>query len=383
MIRFLSAGESHGKCLTAIIEGLPSNLHIDTGRINRKLAERQGGYGRGDRQKLEKDTIEILSGIRNGRTLGSPITVKIQNKDWENWKDTMDPENASRIEEITRPRPGHADLAGAIKYNHTDVRNVLERASARETAVRVAVGAICAQLLEVFGIHIYSHVIQIGSVRSKSCFNRQSYEMDIRKSQLRCLDPEAEIEMAELIDKVKEAGDSLGGMFEVVVTGLPVGLGSHVHWDRKLDARIAGALMSIQAIKGVEFGLGFETAGLQGSQVHDEIVLDEQKGYHHMTNNSGGIEGGITNGEDITVRAAMKPIPTLYKPLKTIDMKTKKAHEASVERSDICAVPAASIVGESAVAWELAAAMSEKFAGDSLEEMKSNFDRYMKYVSGR
>lgn len=383
MIRFLTAGESHGKCLTAIVEGFPSNLSIDLKKINRKLAERQGGYGRGGRMRIETDTVEILSGVRGGKTLGSPIALKIENKDWANWKDTMDPENISMIEEVTKPRPGHSDLSGAIKYNHIDIRNVLERASARETAIRVAVGSLCQHLLEDFGIRLFGYVIQIGNVRSSANFNRQLFMDRMKSSELRCLDSEAEGDMIKFIDDAKKNGDSVGGVVEVVATGVPVGLGSHVHWDRKLDARIAGALMSIQAIKGVEFGLGFKSAELPGSQVHDQIVFESERGYVRTTNNSGGIEGGMTNGEDIVVRAFMKPIPTLYKPLKTVDINSKTVHEASVERSDICAVPAASVVAECTMAWEIASAMLEKFAGDSIEEMKRNYDEYMKYVKSR
>ncbi len=383
MIRFLTAGESHGKCLTAIIEGFPSNLPIDIQKINSKLAERQGGYGRGGRMKIETDTVEILSGIRGGKTLGSPIALKIENRDWANWKDAMDPENATDGREVTRPRPGHADLAGAIKYGHTDIRNVLERASARETAVRTAVGSICMQFLEVFGIRLFGHVTQIGEIKSGVGFSEELFSSRIKESKLRCLDAGAEKEMIYLIDKAKQDGDSVGGVFEVTVLGVPIGLGSHVHWDRKLDARIAAALMSIQAVKGVEFGLGFESADLPGSQVHDGIGYDGQKGYIRSSNNSGGIEGGMSNGENIVVRAVMKPIPTLYKPLRTVNMFNKEVEEASVERSDVCAVPAASVVGECALAWEIARAFMEKFAGDNIEETRRSFEHYMKYIQTR
>jgi len=383
MLRFLTAGESHGKCLTTIIEGLPSNLNINIEEINTKLAERQGGYGRGERMKIETDRIEILSGVRNGKTLGSPIALKIENKDWENWKDRMGAEYLGEIAEITKPRPGHADLSGTLKYNFTDIRNVLERASARETAVRVAVGALCMQLLQEFGIKIYGHVVQIGEVKTNQVFDKEIFNNRIAKSQLRCLDNEAEAKMIELIDDTKNDGDSLGGIFEVVILGTPVGIGSHVQWDRKLDARLAGALMSIQAIKGVEIGSGFKTAELKGSKVHDEIYFDSKNGYQRNTNQCGGIEGGISNGEPIIIRAAMKPIPTLYKPLDSVDMKTKQPYKACVERSDVCAVTAASIVGEAAAAWEIACAMVEKFAGDSIEEMKSNYQRYIEYVKTR
>lgn len=375
MLRFLTAGESHGKCLIAILEGLPSNLIVDIEKINTMLAERQRGYGRGERMKIETDKTEFLSGVRNGKTIGSPLAIRIENKDWDNWKDVMGSGELKRFEEITNPRPGHADFAGAIKYDFTDVRNVLERASARETAARVAVGAIAIQLLEQFGISVFGHVVQLGEIKTETAFNKDIYFNRMEKSLLRCLDEQAEEKMIKLIDETREQGDSLGGVFEIRATGIPIGLGSHVHWDRKLDAKIAMALISIQAIKGVEFGNGFSNSGNVGSNVHDEIFYEVNKGYYHKTNNAGGIEGGISNGEDIVVRAAMKPIPTLYKPLKTVDMKTKEQLEASVERSDMCAVPAASVVAKGAVAFELANAMIEKFAGDSIAEMKDNFSR--------
>lgn len=383
MLRFLTAGESHGKCLTAIVEGLPSNLNIDIEEINLMLVQRQGGYGRGGRMKIETDRVEILSGVRNGKTIGSPITLEIQNKDWENWKDRMGAEPLGEIEELTKPRPGHADLAAALKYNFTDIRNVLERASARETAARVAVGGLCMQLLKEFGIRIYGHVVQIGEIKTNMAFEQELFHNRIAESKLRCLDKKAESEMIELIDNVRNDGNSLGGVFEVVILGVPAGIGSHVQWDRKLDAKLSGAFMSIQAVKGVEFGAGFETANLKGSQVHDEICFEQQIGYYRKTNNCGGIEGGISNGEPIIVRAAMKPIPTLYKPLDSVDMKTKEQFKACVERSDVCAAAAASIVGEAAAAWEISCAMAEKFAGDSIEEMKSNYQRYIEYIKTR
>lgn len=383
MLRFLTAGESHGKCLIAIIEGMPSNLNIDVEKINSMLAERQGGYGRGNRMKIETDTVEVLSGIRNGKTLGSPIALKIENKDWQNWQEKMGEELLENIEEMTRPRPGHADLAGTLKYNSPDVRNILERASARETAVRVAVGSLCMQLLGELNIKIYGHVVEICGIKSKKVFNQELYNEIIINSKLKCLDSQAESEMIKVIDKAKDEGDSVGGVFEVLVLGVPIGIGSHVHWDRKLDARLAAAFMSIQAVKAVEIGCGFEAAGLKGSQVHDEIYFDSKRGYYHKTNKCGGIEGGISNGEPLVVRAAMKPIPTLYKPLDTVDIKTKETHKASVERSDVCAVPAACTVGEAVAAWEVAYALVEKFAGDSIEEIKSNYERYIEYIKTR
>lgn len=375
MLRYLTAGESHGKCLIAIIEGMPANMSIDINKINELLAKRQQGYGRGGRMKIEEDKVEILSGVRGGKTLGSPICIKIENKDWENWSKIMDSVSGSGGE-VTRPRPGHADLAGALKYNQTDIRNIFERSSARETAIRAAVGAVAMQLLEKLGIKIYSHVIQIGTIKIEKKFETYGdFTKIVENSRLRCCDPAAEEKMIELIDSAKEKGDSLGGVFEIIAAGVPVGLGSCMHWDRKLDARLAFSLMSIQAIKGVEIGGGFDMASKFGSEVHDEIFY-EAGNYYRKTNNSGGIEGGMSNGENIVIRAAMKPIPTLYKPLKSVNINTKEPVEAGVERSDICAVPAASIVGQSAAAWELACAFVEKFGGDSIEEVRENFERF-------
>ncbi len=376
MLRFLTAGETHGRCLTAIIEGMPSNVHIEIEKINEQLALRQGGYGRGGRMKIEKDNAEILSGVRNKKTLGSPIALNIANKDWENWVNIMSDGDTNNEKVVTKPRPGHADLSGALKYNHSDIRNVLERASARETAIRVAVGSVARQLIEKFGIKIAGHVVEIGGIKANVDISNEHFISGINESELRCADKAAQVKMIEYIDEAKQNGDSVGGVFEIVVTGLPVGLGSYVHWDRKLDSRIAGALMSLQAIKGVEFGIGFECARLPGSKVHDEIFYSEDKGYYRNTNNAGGVEGSMTNGEPLIVRAAMKPIPTLYKPLKSVDIITKESYEASIERSDVCAVPAASVVGEAIVAWEIANAMVEKFGGDSLEEMYNNYSNY-------
>ncbi|RKL62174.1 chorismate synthase [Thermoanaerobacteraceae bacterium SP2] len=369
MLRFLTAGESHGKALVAIIEGLPANLKINEEDINRQLFRRQQGYGRGGRMKIEKDEAEILSGLRKGKTIGSPLALMIKNLDYDNWKDR-------EVLPVTKPRPGHGDLAGAIKYNQEDIRNVLERASARETAARVAVGAVARQLLSVFGIEIMSHVISIGDVS----LNSRGYSIkDLAaadRSPVRCIDEAVSKQMIQAIDEARAQGDSLGGVFEVVALNVPVGLGSHVHWDRKLDGLIAWAFMSIQAIKGVEIGLGFEATHKKGSEVHDEIFYEKGQGFYRKTNNAGGLEGGISNGCPIVVRAAMKPIPTLYKPLRSVDIKTKEPFAASIERSDICAVPAASIVGEAAMAWVLAGAMVEKFGGDSIEEMQKNFHEY-------
>lgn len=369
-MRFLTAGESHGRALVAVIEGLPANLAISAEAINRELQRRQQGYGRGGRMKIEKDEAEILSGVRKGKTLGSPLALMVKNLDYDNWKDR-------EVPPVTKPRPGHGDLAGVIKYNQRDIRNVLERASARETAARVAVGAVARQLLDVFGIKIMSHVISIGGVSLKSEGHSPEEIAGADRSPVRCIDEKVSRRMMEAIDEARAQGDSLGGVFEAVALNVPTGLGSHVHWDRRLDGLIARSFMSIQAVKGVEIGMGFEAAHKNGSQVHDEIFYDEGLGFYRKTNNAGGLEAGITNGCPVVVRAAVKPIPTLYKPLRSVDIKTKQPFAAGVERSDICAVPAAGIVGEAALAWVLADAMTEKFGGDSIEEMRSNFQSYM------
>ncbi len=381
MIRFLTAGESHGRCLVAIIEGVPAGLGISAEDIDLQLGRRQKGYGRGERMKIEQDRVQILAGVRGGKTLGSPISLLVENRDWDNWKDAMSPSSIEKGRKVTRPRPGHADLAGAIKYNQRDIRNILERASARETAIRVAIGAIARKLLAEFDIEIFSHVIKIGKseVVPSSLANWEEIRERAENSPLRCADKIAEGEMIEEIDRAKEEGDSLGGIFEVVVLNPPIGLGSHTHWDRRLDGRLAQALMSIPAIKGVEIGLGFQVADRRGSQIHDEIFY-RKGGFYRRSNNAGGLEGGITNGEPIILRAAMKPIPSLSKPLHSIDIETKESFEATKERADVCAVPAAGVVGEAVVTIEIAEAMLEKFGGDSLDEMKNNFRNYMSYV---
>jgi chorismate synthase len=394
MIRFLTAGESHGKCLSLIIEGVPAGLKLTAQDINFDLSRRQIGYGRGGRMKIESDKSQITAGVRTGVTLGSPISVTIENKDWENWQDVMSPEpeisDRNDFVAITKPRPGHADLAGGIKYHHKDLRNILERASARETATRVAVGAVAKRILEEINVFVTSFVIQIGEYIihdlqnlqisfSKEAFKEFQEKLD--NSPLRCPDSEAEKLMIQAIDFAKSSGDSIGGVFQVMVFNVPIGLGSHVHWDRKLDARLAYALMSIPAIKGVEFGLGFESAQRKGSQVHDEIYYESGIGFYRKTNNAGGLEGGITNGENIVVKAVMKPIPTLMNPLKSVDFVSKEPFLATRERSDVCAVPAAGTVGEAMVAIEVANAVIEKFGGDSISEMKQNFKAYMEYVS--
>jgi len=386
MLRYLTAGESHGELLMGIIEGMPAGLLIRVTDIDNDLARRQGGYGRGGRMKIEKDTVKIFSGVRWGKTLGGPIGLMVRNKDWDNWRAKMstDPAFLNTAEPVTRPRPGHADLAGVLKYGMTDIRNILERSSARETAMRVAVGAVTKRLLDEFGITITSHVIAIGGVYARG--DKMSLK-EIRKraeaSDVRCADHHAEKRMKLKIDEAAAAGDSLGGIFEIIVSGAPVGLGSHVHWDRKLDGRLAAAIMSIQAMKGVEIGSGFGVANRPGSKVHDEIFWGPKGGFFRRTNHAGGIEGGMSNGEDITLRAAMKPIPTLMKPLRSVDMDAKKPFKAAVERSDVCAVPAAAVVGEAVAAFEIASALIEKFGGDSVDEMKRNYEQYRKYLKDR
>lgn len=398
MIRFLTAGESHGPALTAVIEGFPSGLPLQPNNIQVDLDRRRQGYGRGGRMKIEGDVVEILSGVRHGLTLGSPISLQIRNRDWERWQQVMNvelletdnqemvniaaDERLSQIDaKVTKPRPGHADLAGVIKYDHHDIRNILERASARETATRVAVGAVARRMLDEFNINIFSGVLRIGQAEASSIPDDfETYRTLVAASQVASPDQEASIIMMQEIDRAKESGDSLGGVIEVVITGVPVGLGSHVHWDRRLDARLSGALMSIPAIKGISFGIGFLAAELPGSKVHDPIGYHQDQGFYRMTNHAGGIEGGISNGEAIRIRLAMKPIPTLYQPLDTVDFKTKEAAKASVERSDTCAVPAAAVVAEAMACWVLAEAMVEKFGGDSLAEMKANYLNYQNKV---
>lgn len=397
MLRYLTAGESHGSSLTAVVDGMPAGLEITAAYIDRDLARRQCGHGRGGRMKIEKDRVEITSGIRWGKTLGSPVALVVRNLDWENWVAVMGPDvpeapDTSRT--VTRPRPGHADLTGGIKYAQRDLRNILERSSARETAARVAAGALAKRLLEEFGINVYSWVVEIGGVMWSPGAKQPSVASlfkQAEKSAVRCPDSAKTVEMKSLIDEAKKEGDSLGGIFEVTVTGVPPGLGSHVQWDRKLDGRLAGAMMSIQAIKGVEVGMGFAVGSAPGSLVHDEIFYKAAKGtkakagkwwpqeprFYHRTNNSGGIEGGMSNGEPVLLRAAMKPIPTLYKPLRSVDIETKRAFKASVERSDTCAVPAAAVIAESVVAIEIANAFIEKFGSDTITGMAKSYRSYL------
>ena len=377
--RFLTAGESHGKGLTMVIEGLPAGLPLSEADIATDLARRQGGYGRGGRMKIETDHAEIKGGVRHGKTLGSPVALWIENRDWVNWTEKMaiDPVEAE-IERVTRLRPGHADLPGAIKYGFDDVRNVLERASARETAARVAVGAVAKRFLEEFGVAFHSHTLAIGGVRSNV---PTVIDWDaVEDSPVRAADPEASEAMVAAINAAKPEGDTVGGEIEVRVSGVPLGLGSYVHWDRKLDGRIAQAIVSINAFKGVQFGVGFDGTNLRGSKVHDVILpSDKWNGlpWRHATNNHGGIEGGISTGEEIVVRAAVKPIPTLAHPLPSVDLATGEEVLAHYERSDVCVVPAAGVVGEAMVAIILADAWLEKFGGDTLNDVRAAFAHHL------
>ncbi|MBI3779473.1 MAG: chorismate synthase [candidate division NC10 bacterium] len=387
MLRYLTAGESHGPTLTTILEGIPADLPLAAEEINLDLARRQRGYGRGGRMRIEKDEANIVGGVRHGLTMGGPIAILIANRDWENWKLTMDPRPGGREadpkEPVTRPRPGHADLAGALKYSQHDIRNVLERASARETAARVAVGAVCKRVLREFGIGVFSHVAAIGGIEAKTGdLSFAEIRERAEASEVRCADPQAGEAMMRKIDEARKRGTSLGGVFEVMALNLPVGLGSYVHWDRKLDGRLAQAVMSIQAIKGVEIGLGFEGAKRFGVETHDEIFYEEGR-FVRRTNRAGGLEGGMSNGEPIIVRGAMKPISTQYAPMASVDLRTKEPFKASIERSDICSVPAAGVIGEAVVAFEIARAFLEKFGGDSLEELRRNYEGYLKSVHER
>src|SRR5207247_1819249 len=384
--RFTTAGESHGRGLVGILEGMPAGLPVSAERVNAELKRRMGGYGRGARMKIESDQVEWLAGVRAGETLGSPIAMLVWNRDWEHWQDVMAPEadvadrGAERRRQVTRPRPGHADLAGSLKYDRQDARDILERASARETVARVACGAVCKLLLEQFGIEIGSHVAELGGVAAKYLSPLPSPLNEAADaSPVRCLDPDAEREMIARIDAAKAAGDTLGGVVEVVALGAPVGLGSHVSWDRKLDGRLAQALMSIPAVKGVELGLGFEAARRKGSEVHDEIM----PGLARATNRAGGTEGGMTTGEPLVLHGAMKPISTLMAPLKTVDLKTGAPAQAQSERAGVTDVPAMGVIAEAMLALVLAQAMLEKFGGDSLAELQRNFAGYVAQVRAR
>ena len=373
----MTAGESHGPSLTAILEGIPAGLSLKLENINRDLARRQKGYGRGGRMKIETDTVRILSGVRFGETLGSPITLSVENRDWQNWQERMAAFGEAHGEKVTAARPGHADLTGVRKYAREDIRDILERASARETAMRVAVGAVAKELLFALGVTVESAVLDIGGVAADAA-KRETGAAHKAVSELNCFDAEAEERMKEKIRAAKEAGDTLGGIFEVRIAGAPLGLGSHIQWDRRLDARFAAAMMSIQAIKGVEIGAGFGYAALPGSEAHDEMFLGENDSVVRRTNRAGGLEGGMTNGEDIVIRAVMKPIPTLMKPLHSVDIEKKTPVLASKERSDVCAVPAASVVGEAMAAFVLAEAFIEKFDSDNMRDMKADVEAYKK-----
>jgi chorismate synthase len=398
MLRFTTAGESHGAALVSILEGMPAGVPLLAADVDAELARRQQGYGRGRRMQIERDTAEFLSGVRAGETLGSPIAMLIRNRDWANWQEIMDPAprtsdagpegKAPRARAVTRPRPGHADLAGVLKYDRDDARDILERASARETTARVAAAAICRQLLREFGISVGSHLVQLGDIAAA---RPETMPDDINAaadaSPLRTLDPAAEARMIARIDEIKRAGNTLGGICEVVCDGLPVGLGSHVSWDRKLDGRIGAAILSIPAVKGVEIGMGFEAARRTGAEVHDEIEMAPgrvRSGHvRRRSNRAGGLEGGMTTGEPLVVRVAMKPISTLMRPLGTIDTATLAPAAAVAERSDVTAVPAMGVIAEAMVAFVAAQALLEKFGGDSLGEVRRNFDAYLAHVAGR
>ena len=395
MLRFTTAGESHGQALVSILEGMPAGVPLLASDVDVELARRQQGYGRGRRMQIERDAVELLSGVRAGETLGGPIAMLIRNRDWANWQEIMDPapretdaDGALRRRAVTRVRPGHADLTGILKYDRDDARDILERASARETTARVAAGAIARKLLSELGVTIGSHLVHLGGVDARrpdplpAALNEAA-----DASSLRTLDPDAERTMIERIDAAKKSGNTLGGICEVVVDGLPVGLGSHVSWDRKLDGRIAGAIMSIPAVKGVEIGMGFGAARVTGADVHDEIALAPDRvragNVRRATNRAGGLEGGMTTGEPLVVRVAMKPISTLMRPLETIDVADGSAAKATAERSDVTAVPAMGVIAEAMVALVLADAMLEKFGGDSLAETRRNLDGYLSHLATR
>ena len=388
MLRFTTAGESHGRGLIAIVEGLPAGVPVDVAQIDRELKRRQWGYGRGGRMKIERDHVEVLSGLRHGLTLGSPLALLIENKDWANWTDVMasDPREIApeKSRRLKRPRPGHADLAGGLKYDVRDLRNILERASARETTARVACGAVAKQLLAQFGVRIVSHVIQLGGIPDRPLEIAWEQVATIPEdAPLRCADSDAQQQMIDLIDRTRAAGDTIGGVFEVIARGLVPGLGSHTSWNLKLDGLLAQAIMSIPAVKAVSIGAGAEASSLPGSEVHDEIAYEpETKEFIRATNRAGGLEGGITNGEEVRVRGHLKPLATLRRPLRSVDIDTKQEESAAFERSDITAVPAAGVIGEAMAALVLGKAMREKFGGDSLGEMKRNFEGYREQLRG-
>ena len=379
MLRYLTAGESHGPAISAILEGLPAGVPVAAEEINIDLKRRQGGYGRGRRMQIETDTIEIRGGVRHGKTMGGPVSLVVQNRDWKNWTDVMAIEEVDGPvrRQVTRPRPGHADLAGGLKYDRRDLRDILERASARETTMRVAVGAIARAFLAEFGIQVLSHVVRIGQVDADvGGLSNEEIRDRSEGSPVRCADEDAATKMIGEIDRAKDLKDTIGGVFEVKVLNVPPGLGSHVQWDRKLDGRLAQAIMSIQAVKGVEIGLGFGVTRVLGSEVHDEIFYDDSR-FYRETNRAGGIEGGMTEGEEIIVRGALKPIATLMRTIMSVDIETKEAFDSAKERSDVCTVPAAGVIGEAVAAFVIADAMQEKFGGDSLDEMKRNYQGYL------
>lgn len=375
-MRYLTSGESHGPQLTVIVEGVPANLEVKVEDINKEMFKRQGGYGRGRRMQIEKDTVEIVSGVRNGYTLGSPITMVVTNDDFTHWRKIMgaapisDEERENMKRTITKPRPGHADLVGGMKYNHRDLRNVLERSSARETAARVAVGALCKVLLEQLDIEIYSRVVEIGGIKDKDFYDSETFKANLDRNDVRVIDDGIAQAMRDKIDEAKNDGDSIGGVVQVVVENMPVGVGSYVHYDRKLDGRIAQGVVSINAFKGVSFGEEFKAAEKPGSEIQDEILYNTELGYYRGSNHLGGLEGGMSNGMPIIVNGVMKPIPTLYKPLNSVDINTKEDFKATIERSDSCAVPAASIVCEHVVAFEIAKALLEEFQSNHIEQLK-------------
>jgi len=388
-MRFLTAGESHGRALTVIVEGMPAGLAVDKPFLDRHLAARQVGFGRSRRMKIEADEVEILSGIRHGLTLGTPVSLVIRNRDWENWASQMSPESPGEEEAIPSPvqvpRPGHADLSGALKFGFTDIRNALERASARETAARVAAGSLARRLLQEFEVQIAGHVVQIGTVRldspPSSLSAKQIAELT-QGSDLRCVDSSLAEKMRQEVQSAADAGDSVGGVFEVIADGLPPGLGSYTHWDRRLDGLLAQAVASIPGVKGVEFGLGFQQAALRGSEVHDAIFYNRQtSSFFRTSNNAGGLEGGISNGQPLVIRGIMKPIPTLTRPLQSVHLATKEPSPAHAERSDVCAVPSAAVVAEAMVAWVLAQAFLEKFGGDSLSDVRSSYEHYLRRIA--
>ena len=378
MLNFHTAGESHGKALLSIVEGLPADIEIDLNIINNFLKRRQQGYGRGNRMQIEKDKVEIISGIRNSKTIGSPVGMMIKNKDWNNWKKIMDIYDIDIDDEVSKPRPGHADLAGVFKYGQKDIRNILERASARETAARVAVGGLLYNFLRYFDINIISHVIQLGDIRiDKTIDDIKDIKAKIKKSKLNCIDHKKEKEMVDLIKEAKEKGDSLGGIVEVKTNRMIPGLGSHTSWERRIDKSISAAMISIPSVKGVEIGSAFTNAAKKGSKVHDEIYYDESRGYYRSTNNAGGIEGGITNGEPLVIRLAVKPIPTLSKPLDTVDINTKSTKKAFKERADVTVVPSVGVIGEAMLIYILSKEILIKFGGDNIKETVSNYKNYM------